>query len=58
MMLPHTPAELEPVLTALDPAFTTPTFHRLATPPVAATPGRRTVANWRSQRLVGSGRAV
>jgi hypothetical protein len=47
MILPPTPAELEPLLAALAPAFTTPTFHRFVTLLVAATvtPGRRTVAN-------------
>lgn len=47
MIVPHAPAELEALLVALAPAFTTPTFHRFVTLLVAAivTPGRRTIAN-------------
>lgn len=47
MIVPHVPVELEPLLLALAPAFTTPTFRRFVTLLVAAivTPGRRTVAN-------------
>ncbi len=44
MILPH---EAQPLLTALPPAFTMPTFHRFTTLVAAAilTTGRRTIAN-------------
>lgn len=47
MILPDLPAEAAPLLMALQPAFTQPTFRRFATLMAAATltTGRRTVAN-------------